>query len=72
MTGLLVLGNENEGVRIEKGASANTIGGTSPAATNVISGNEWGVTITDPNAIDNVVQGNLIGVGADGADTTRQ
>ena len=65
VTGLLVLGNENEGVRIE-GASANTIGGTSPAATNVISGNGWGVTITDPTAIDNVVQGNLIGTGADG------
>ncbi len=47
VTGLLVLGNEHEGVRIEMGASANTIGGTSPAATNVISGNEWGVTITD-------------------------
>jgi hypothetical protein len=66
VTGLLVLGNENEGVRIEKGASANTIGGTSPTATNVISGNGWGVTITDPNTTGNVVQGNLIGVGADG------
>ena len=64
VTGLLVLGNENEGVRIE-GASANTIGGTSLAATNVISGNGLGVTITDPTAIDNVVQANLIGIGAD-------
>ena len=65
VTGLLVLGNEQEGVRIE-GAPANTIGGTSPAATNVISGNGWGVTITDSTAIGNVVQGNLIGTGADG------
>jgi len=65
VTGHLVLGNEEEGVGIE-GAPANTIGGTSPAATNVISGNGWGVTITDSTAIDNVVQGNLIGTGADG------
>ncbi len=56
---------ENEGVRIE-GAAANTIGGTSPAATNVISGNDWGVTITDVGATANVVQGNLIGTGVDG------
>jgi hypothetical protein len=66
-TGLLVLDNEDEGVRIEKGASDNTIGGTSPAAINVISGNGWGVTITDPDTTGNVVQGNFIGVGADGA-----
>ena len=64
-TGFKDLGNKNEGVLIE-GAVSNTIGGTSPAATNVISGNGWGVTITDPTAIDNVVQGNLIGTGADG------
>ncbi|HMF37316.1 MAG TPA: Calx-beta domain-containing protein, partial [Isosphaeraceae bacterium] len=64
-TGHLDLGNKNEGVLIE-GAVSNTIGGTSPAATNVISGNGWGVTITDSSAIDNVVQGNLIGTGADG------
>ena len=64
-TGLIVLGNEDEGVRIQGGAD-NTIGGTSPAATNVISGNGWGVTITGPTAVDNVVQGNFIGVGSDG------
>jgi titin len=62
-TGLVGLGNEQEGVRID-GASDNTIGGTSPAATNVISGNEWGVTITASTRI--AVQGNLIGTGANG------
>ncbi len=51
-------------MRIE-GSPANTIGGTSPTATNVISGNHWGVTITDSTATENVVQGNLIGIGAD-------
>ena len=65
VTGLVNLGNALEGVRIE-GAPGNTIGGTSPAATNVISGNQWGVTITDLTATSNVVQGNLIGTGADG------
>ena len=64
-TGLVNLGNALEGVRIEA-APANTIGGTSPAATNVISGNQWGVTLTDLTATCNVVQGNLIGTGADG------
>ena len=42
------------------------VGGISPAATSVISGNGWGVTITDVGATANVVQGNLIGTGVDG------
>src|SRR3989442_1781250 len=41
------------------GAANNTIGGASPTARNVISGNVAGVSIGGSGAINNVVQGNL-------------
>jgi titin len=47
------------------GGNANTIGGATAAARNVISGNGSGLDI-DNGAEGNVVQGNFIGVGADG------
>jgi parallel beta-helix repeat protein len=71
-TGLVDLGNEERGVWLESGSNNNTIGGTSTAARNVIAGNDIsGVLIADGaspgvNASGNVVQGNYIGVGADG------
>jgi uncharacterized repeat protein (TIGR01451 family) len=47
-----------EGIALSFGASDNTIGGTSPAARNLISGNAIGISIgTDSN----VVEGNFIG-----------
>jgi hypothetical protein len=49
------------------GASANLIGGTTTAARNIISGNSSrGVSIEGRNARRNLVQGNFIGLGADG------
>ncbi|MFY9572266.1 MAG: BACON domain-containing carbohydrate-binding protein, partial [Blastocatellia bacterium] len=65
-----VLGNGNAGVRIALGdgaaASSNTVGGTTVAARNVISGNDaYGVVIS-PGAADNLVQGNFIGINAAG------
>ena len=53
-------------------SSANTIGGTSPAARNVISGNTGdGIRITtfpgDGLASDNLVQGNWIGINTNGS-----
>jgi hypothetical protein len=47
------------------GGNANTIGGATAAARNVISGNGSGLHL-DNGAEGNVVQGNFIGVGADG------
>ena len=44
--------------------SGNTVGGTSAAARNVISGNNYGVFIFQSNA--NLVQGNFIGLAANG------
>jgi len=52
------LGNGQNGVRVTQ-ADANTIGGTSSGARNVISGNGLGVSIT--SASSNVVEGNSIG-----------
>ncbi|MGA7499297.1 MAG: Calx-beta domain-containing protein [Isosphaeraceae bacterium] len=66
-TGLYAIPNAQEGVAI-LGAFGNTIGGTTAAALNLISGNHWGVwlgsldgTTATPTATANLVEGNLIG-----------
>ena len=60
------LGNRN-GVNISI-ASNNTIGGTTSASRNVISGNSFnGVAIQDSRATGNEVLGNFIGTTADGS-----
>ena len=47
--------------------SGNVIGGTSPGAGNVISGNDqYGIAILGEFATGNLVQGNLIGTDSDG------
>ena len=71
-TGLLDRGNADRGVQVESGADNTVIGGTAPGAGNVISGNgNDGIVIGDgaspgTGTTGTVVQGNLIGVGADG------
>ena len=52
------------GVEIDAGLN-NTIGGTTPAARNVIGGNSDGINL-NTGSQNNVIQGNFIGVGADG------
>ncbi len=60
--GTAKLGNTHDGVAIESGATANTIGGTASGSANVISGNNSiGVYITGSGTSGNVVLGNLIG-----------
>jgi hypothetical protein len=56
------VGNALEGVRIED-ASGNTVGGSSAAARNIISGNNLGVAIAKVSgrATGNLVLGNYIG-----------
>jgi hypothetical protein len=57
----------SEGVALIDGAAANTIGGTSAGAGNVISGNGTdGVDIAGPSVSDNVIDGNLIGTNSSG------
>jgi hypothetical protein len=68
--GSIAQGNAGSGVHIV-GGSSNRIGGSTVAARNVISGNLNGVLIessdyADIDAIGNLVQGNYIGLGANG------
>jgi IPT/TIG domain/S-layer homology domain len=63
VTGTVAAGN-GTGVVIQAGANGNTIGGSSAAQRNVISGNVTGMQLI--NDADNVVQGNFIGTTADG------
>ncbi len=60
VSGSVALGNGHIGILIGQ-ASDNTIGGSTQAARNVISGNPEGVTIIDTTATGNVVIGNYIG-----------
>ncbi len=61
MTGTLALGNADDGVLLL--APNNTIGGTTLAARNIISGNqEQGIRMQGSEASGNIVQGNFIGV----------
>jgi titin len=60
--GTASLGNAPDGVLINNGASANTIGSVAAGAGNVISGNAGaGISISDSGTSNNQVFGNLIG-----------
>jgi CSLREA domain-containing protein len=63
-TGTADLGNGGDALRVE-GASLNTIGGTSAAERNVVSGN-GGHGILLHNSTNNIVQGNYTGTNAAG------
>ncbi|MCI0488769.1 MAG: DUF11 domain-containing protein, partial [Blastocatellia bacterium] len=69
-SGLAALGNTGNGVSLFFSASNNTVGGTSPAARNIISGNGVaGVAMCTcfiGNATGNLVQGNYIGTNVSG------
>ncbi len=63
-TGTVAVGNGNDGVVIDNGATLNTVGGTTAGSRNIISGNkENGVGL---DSSSNVIEGNYIGVGANG------
>lgn len=72
-SGTVALGNTGfgvfgSGVSLKSGAANNTIGGTTPAARNLISGhNHNGVAIRDSGSTGNLVQGNFIGTDVTGA-----
>jgi hypothetical protein len=66
ITGLAALGNTQNGVEIAS-ASSNLIGGAGPGAGNVISGNgQSGIYFISGSLASNLVQGNYIGVNANG------
>jgi hypothetical protein len=61
-TGTHALGNSFYGIVLVQAASDNTIGGTTAAARNVISGNaSAGVYVSDSGTDHNVVEGDFIG-----------
>jgi hypothetical protein len=64
VTGNAAVGNVSDGVLILFGSASNTIGGTTPAARNVISGNGGNGVRSDYHP--NTVQGNFIGTQTDG------
>lgn len=66
-TGSIDVGNNSSGVSISD-AAGNTVGGTAAGEGNVISGNGVnGVRINAVTAINNRVQGNLIGTASNGS-----
>jgi titin len=65
--GTSALSNGFSGIGIFTGAQSNTIGGTTAAARNVISGNlNQGVLLSGTNVSQNVIAGNYIGMDVTG------
>jgi titin len=65
--GTAAIANIYDGVRIDFSAHDNTVGGTTAAARNIISGSNLnGVRITGASTAANLVQGNYIGTDAAG------
>jgi parallel beta-helix repeat protein len=65
VTGTLAIGNREDGVYLQDGSN-NTVGGTSAAARNVLSGNSWSGLTFYGTGSGNVAQGNFIGTDATG------
>jgi len=65
--GLGMLPNGQNGIQVINGAYSNTIGGSSPGAGNVISGNSAsGIYLTGSTTQLNTIEGNLIGTDISG------
>jgi trimeric autotransporter adhesin len=64
-TGNAAVGNRNGGVSLWGAGSGNVVGGGAAGAGNVISGEGIGVLVSS-GTTGGVIQGNLIGLGADG------
>ena len=72
-SGTVSLGNGGNGIIIASGSSSNTIGGTTVAARNIISGNKAsGLEITDSGTTQNLMEGNYIGTDASGTGAAGQ
>jgi CSLREA domain-containing protein len=67
--GSAALANGNQGVHIHGTSTNNTIGGTSTAARNVISGNSAaGIAISSASNTGNIIRGNYIGTNPNGTE----
>ena len=68
VSGNAPLGNHASGVTFFGGSQNNLIGGSAPGAGNVIGANAYsGCYFYDPGTSGNLIQGNSIGVGANGS-----
>jgi choice-of-anchor C domain-containing protein len=66
-SGLQARGNSFDGIRIEAGATANLVGGSTATRRNIIAGNGQDGVHIDGEATDgNTIQNNWIGLAADG------
>ena len=54
------------GILVDNGASANTIGGTSAADRNLVSGNTLAGIVFASSTMNNIAQGNWVGLNASG------
>ena len=67
VTGTLALPvAQGDAISIVSATNSNTIGGTTPTARNIISGNEAGGILLANSTSDNLVQGNYIGLDISG------
>ena len=67
-TGLVDLGNSEDGIQLDTGASNNTIGGLTTLSRNIISGNNnAGIALSSASTSNNTIVGNYIGLGSDGS-----
>lgn len=67
INGTIPLGNNNDGIELDGASAASMstiIGGTTAADRNVIGANNTGISLTSSHG--NTIQGNYIGVGANG------
>ena len=69
LTGRLAVPNQGEGIDIRNGAGAALIGGTTPGAGNLISGNTGsGIVVSFSQATGVMIQGNTIGSDVSGTE----
>jgi hypothetical protein len=67
VAGTAAVANGWSGLQLYGGPRNNTIGGATPAARNVISGNSFqGVVLSDPSTRGNLIVGNYVGLNAAG------
>ena len=71
-TGMIPMPNHDDGVAIDNGSCRNQVGGLNPGEGNLIGGNfNDGIEMSRPFSTENVIQGNVIGLAADGSTPLR-
>ncbi|MFO0908086.1 MAG: LamG-like jellyroll fold domain-containing protein [Isosphaeraceae bacterium] len=71
VSGTLDRGNTQDGVVLTNSTTGNTIGGTTAAARNIISGNDLYGVLIQSTSTNNSVQGNYIGTNAGGTSALK-